>query len=363
MHCEQCGTQVREGARFCSGCGRSAASETDKQRQFENLAAETGSPTSRPKVDFTLGTVMFCAVGLTLVDVLKSVALDGTTNGAAMVGAWSVPFLIAALTALACRVFKRPTVRHTFVVTWAVLEALTLAIGVNNYYARQSRDEALRTATAHLAAALDHTQHPSAATIAPAPMQDAHSLASVMEQMAVLYRNESEHTEAVQKRIAAMPLGTVISPETLTSREGIFKSRKMLQDFSEILNGIEKQQATLSEKTSALLDTLEPSQRAAARSTYEPARAKVLAATGRYIAIEREGIVRFSSVLNFAEQHMGQIRQQGKLLVMPGEILPEYSALLANVVATAKEEEAAYAEIHSLKDQSRKSIADLQNQQ
>jgi len=309
------------------------------------------------KADLSGGTFGLWMIGLGAVMLAMAVHQFAATKGLPYaLGNAMAPFLMGALIAGICRLFRARRLRLCMAVAASVIVAINVFGALGNAANVASRRQDLHDATVQLRNIADG--NPTQPAASDGPMS---RLVPKMQALLTAQRQREAQHQAAQD---ALQIETVLAPATLVDKERIAEGRdRLTRSLAETRSAI-RDYAEFVQSLRGLLNELPPGERAGAFSGFDEKMPALEKAMDHFLGVEENFHIAANGLLNFAEANLGKItmdKASGKLL-MSHDLASDYNHRIQQIQAIARDEESAIAELRNLQVMGRKSIDDMEKQ-
>ncbi|MFM2049698.1 MAG: hypothetical protein RL682_189 [Pseudomonadota bacterium] len=207
----------------------------------------------------------------------------------------------------------------------------------------------------------------SPAPVAPNPVNkpfvanEADRMVGFMNAMKVRAKAFAEQSAALDRKFNAVDMGTVLTPQALTSKDGIQASRKTLDYFKGLINERDKmlkQHFISTEQVirSQGLTDREVNEAIAGMRGPQDESVKVYAALS---AAQLASLKATSDIVNFAERSLGRVVvQNAQMMFQTQPELDEYNRLMQVLTVMATKEEAVTQQVATLSQKRKQSLVD-----
>lgn len=235
---------------------------------------------------------------------------------------------------------------------------MATAVEVRNAPAPVAATE--QVATAQAAAAIPASVVPSSVA-KPFAANEADRMVGAMNAMKVRVKALAEQSGELDRKFNAVDMSTVLTPQALTSKEGIQASRKTLDYFKGLINERDtmlKQHFYQSEqiiRSQGLTDRQVNEAIAGMRGPQDES-VKIYAALS---AAQLASLKATSDIVSFAERSLGRVVvQNAQMMFQTQPELDEYNRLMQVLAAMATKEDAVSQQLSKLSQRRKQSLVD-----
>jgi hypothetical protein len=349
MFCISCGKSIQAGANYCANCGATVGPYQNAEAQL--TSSLDGPPPKETEANRDIGHTAFWIwfVVLFLLSGAMQWWLYPNADVAFLMGSAvgeSLALLAIALVVAAIRrLFTKHGFSQTVLQAWGIIFVLA---SIGNYYNRPplvpDHQAEVHAAAKNLEDATAPTQAPAAsvpATTSQSDVTSSQAIASVMNQQAALLRSYNVKIQAIMADENALPLGTVLTPTSLASADGIANGRRFIAQYNSDIDRLQSTMNSYFVDIRGVIDSAPSATREQLLSGFEPANERTRHAYDDYLSAERRLTTTASAILDLAEQNLGVSYAKDGQIYLPTSALGQYQSLMKQLNDEAVEDNRA----------------------
>ncbi len=188
------------------------------------------------------------------------------------------------------------------------------------------------------------TESPSA--VAKDATSDKKAIADLLNELATVHQQQGRKIIALNQRFEKVNLGAVLTPDNLTNRESINKSRSILKQFAELIGERDSMYASFAKEGEAILQasSIKPEAKIIALKVFHRNWTREKKYLDSLSAAQLNIVDSSSMVLNLADANFGSlVAKDGNILFRTQEQLDAYQLQLRRINEYAQDEQRASA--------------------